>query len=75
MILYTPMSPHDVFPTEESQASNQRHVISYEGKMVYVQQKTNNNYEILQLMSTNPDDYMHEHFQPGTLLSISPIAD
>ncbi|HLS07405.1 MAG TPA: YlzJ-like family protein [Bacillota bacterium] len=74
MILYTPLSPDDVFPTEESHANDQRHVISYEGKMVYVQQKANDHFEILQLMSTNPDDYLHDQFQPGTELSFQQIV-
>lgn len=68
MILYTPLSQEDVFPPENDAHSN-RQFISYEGRSVYAEQRKDGSYELLQLMSTDPQDFLDEKFTPGSILS------
>lgn len=68
MILYTPLSSHDVFPYEnEGQAHF--HVVSLEGTSLYVKQTDKEQLEIIQVLSTDPQDFLNEHIQPGQKIS------
>ncbi|WP_164215510.1 YlzJ-like family protein [Virgibacillus sp. YIM 98842] len=68
MILYTPLSQEDIFPTANSSYNN-RQFISYEGRSVYAEQMEDGSYQLLQLMSTDPQDFLDEKFTPGSILS------
>lgn len=66
MILYTPLSHQDVFPnTFEST----HEYIQVQGKTVCVD-KQEESYKIVQLLSTNPVDFLDISFQPGTDIPI-----
>ena len=67
MILYTPLSQSDIFP--DSEETSQRKFVSYQGKTLYVEQGENGTYELIQLMSTDPQDFLNESYAPGTILS------
>ncbi|UOQ43004.1 YlzJ-like family protein [Halobacillus salinarum] len=65
MIHYTPLSEYDIFPDAGS------------GKIVYHQHKNkpvkcldlgNGKMQIIQLLSTDPEDYMDPSLQPGQWL-------
>jgi len=66
MILYTPLSEMDIFPTSDD-TFNKRCCVSHNGKMLYVEETTQGSYELLQLLSTDPNDFMDASFIPGTL--------
>lgn len=67
MILYTPLAAADIFPQmEDTQAARQD--ISYGGKMVYTEQKNDGSYEVLKLLSTDPNDFLDQNFAPGSML-------
>jgi len=70
LILYTPLSSYDIYPTEETSLNNNQHVISYGGRKLYVKQTSAHNFEVLQVMSTDPADFLNDNFQPGTILSL-----
>lgn len=65
MILYTPLSHFEIYPTAEEQ-DKFRHV-SHQGKMLYVKQIDDGSYEILQLLSTNPQDFLDTSYTPGNI--------
>ncbi|CDQ40060.1 MULTISPECIES: YlzJ-like family protein [Virgibacillus] len=67
MILYTPLANEDVFPPANDNSN--RLTIAYEGRHMYCEQKTDGSYEVLQLLSTDPQDFLNEKYQPGTILS------
>lgn len=69
MILYTPLSYEEIFPQETSNVNRQ--VISYNGTLIHVEEVSPGSYEVLQLLSTNPQDYLNETFFPGS--RINPI--
>lgn len=68
MILYTPLSELDIFPTSEEDYTKLRS-ISFEGKNMYVENMTDGNYKIIQLLSTDPNDFLNKNYTPGTLIS------
>ncbi|GGB30764.1 hypothetical protein F3157_04530 [Virgibacillus dakarensis] len=66
-MLYTPLSEADIFPCSDKEFSN-RQCISYQGKQLYVEQLDDGSYQILQLLSTDPQDFMDAAYTPGTIL-------
>lgn len=67
MILYTPLSQDDIFPSNASSYNN-RQCITYEGKTCYVEKNSNGEYQLIQLLSTDPQDFLNENFTPGRIL-------
>lgn len=68
MILYTPLSESDIFPQSTEQFAN-RECITYEGKMVIAERNTDGSYQMVQLLSTNPQDFLNEKYSPGTTIN------
>jgi hypothetical protein len=63
MVLYTPLSEHDIFP--QSEASYQ--LVSFKGRSLYARE-VDNKLHLVQLLSTNPEDFLKPEFAPGTIL-------
>ena len=64
MVLYTPLCQSDIFPDDDSHSN--RECITYQGKTLYVEENKDGSYELLQLMSTDPQDFLNTSFSPGT---------
>lgn len=69
LFLYTPLCTSDIFPEEPNAKMLARDYISYEGKTLYVEKTEDGNYQLLQLLSTDPQDFLNEQFFPGNILS------
>lgn len=67
MIIYTPLCETDVFPVLKEDYP-ERKCITHHGKLVYVEKLEDGSYELLQLLSTNPHDYLQTDFTPGNVL-------
>ncbi|CQR47641.1 hypothetical protein BN1058_01968 [Paraliobacillus sp. PM-2] len=67
MILYTPLDYNDVFATNQEQYDKQK-LIEVEGRSMLVDCLENGNYRIIQLLSTNPQDFLEESLQPGEVI-------
>lgn len=67
MVLYTPLTHSDIFPSEDTQSSRQ--FVSYQGRTIYVEELQNGSYELLELMSTDPQDFLDSNYLPGTKLN------
>ncbi|SFA76685.1 YlzJ-like protein [Lentibacillus halodurans] len=67
MILYTPLSETDIFPSAD-QDFQKRHCVSYNGKQMYVEEMEDGQFQVLQLLSTDPHDFMNVDYTPGTIL-------
>lgn len=61
MIHYTPLFPDEIF---EEESDGQLVQLSVDHAMVTMR-KLNDGYEIVQLTSTNPNDYLKKHLNPG----------
>lgn len=69
MIHYTPLSEMEIFPDEnQNDTFNNRSCVSYKGKLMHVEKTNDGSYELLQLLSTDPQDFMDEAFTPGSNL-------
>lgn len=66
MMLYTPLSQTDIFP-HSNEASANRQCVLHEGKALYVEQTDNGSYQLLQLLSTDPQDFLNSSYTPGTI--------
>ncbi|HLR40564.1 MAG TPA: YlzJ-like family protein [Virgibacillus sp.] len=66
MILYTPLSQTDIFPHSNEDTAN-RQCVSHDGKTLYVEQTDNGSYQLLQLLSTDPQDFLNTSYSPGTI--------
>lgn len=66
MILYTPLNQSDIFPMD-SEDPIKRQCVSYQGKLLYVEEFEKGSYELLQLLSTDPQDFLNTEFSPGNI--------
>jgi hypothetical protein len=72
MILYT-MMPHElIFPYEEDAQSRQI-MINYEGIPLLVEQTSQQNLQIIRVLSSDPQHFMDERFYPGSKISFTNI--
>ncbi|WP_085992361.1 YlzJ-like family protein [Oceanobacillus senegalensis] len=67
MILYTPLSENDIFPPTED-AFSSRQCISCDGKMMIADRNQDGTYQVVQLLSSNPEDFLDQRFLPGSIL-------
>jgi len=73
LILYTPLSMIDIYPEEHTSMSGDRQILSYDGKEIYAEKINASEYRVLQLMSTNPEDFLRNDLQPGARLVLTPF--
>ncbi|MFG6118306.1 MULTISPECIES: YlzJ-like family protein [Thalassobacillus] len=64
MVLYTPLSETDIFPADPN-AYDSTVITAYKQTTVKATKLENGNYQIVQLLSTDPSDYLHPDYQPG----------
>ncbi|MBM7572082.1 YlzJ-like family protein [Aquibacillus albus] len=69
MILYTPLSETDIFPTELKDYQK-RQTVQVDGRIVELEQIEEGSYRVVQLLSTNPQDYLNQSLHPGEIISI-----
>lgn len=67
MIFYTPLQLEEVFANPE-EVQMERSYISQDGKMFYVDKLPNGEYQLSQLVSTDPNDYLNANYLPGSPL-------
>ncbi|MEW9676657.1 YlzJ-like family protein [Lentibacillus sp. L22] len=66
-MLYTPLSELDIFPSSEKHYAK-RQCVSYKGRALYVEQQDDGSYQLLQLISSDPQDFLDGTLTPGTIL-------
>ncbi|AXI09135.1 hypothetical protein CV093_09945 [Oceanobacillus sp. 143] len=67
MILYTPLAITDIYPDISNTFEN-RTYIEYEGKLIAVDKNTDGSYQMIQLLSTDPQDFLNDNYAPGTII-------
>ncbi|WP_019242246.1 MULTISPECIES: YlzJ-like family protein [Bacillus] len=70
MILYTIMPQESVFPADEN-SYNQYESFYYKGVLVTAERTSTSRYRIVQISSTDPNDYLNSEFQPGSCIVAS----
>ncbi|WP_181348654.1 YlzJ-like family protein [Thalassobacillus sp. CUG 92003] len=64
MILYTPLSEHDIFPARDEDYQNVLYG-SLRNCPVKVMDSGDGHVEVVQLLSTDPQDFLDDQLQPG----------
>lgn len=64
MILYTPLQKTDIFPSEDDRGVQ---YISHEGRTLCVSETEEGTYELVQLLSSDPQDYLDAKYMPGAI--------
>lgn len=64
MILYTPLSKSDIYPEDHTEITKRKSVL-HEGRLLYVEEQEPGSYQLLQLLSTDPQDFLDERYSPG----------
>lgn len=70
MILYTMMPEELVFPIDMSVYDKQK-IVQMNGISVVVSENAQKQYEVVRLLSTNPQDFLNEQYCPGQTFPIS----
>ncbi|MDY0396415.1 YlzJ-like family protein [Virgibacillus halophilus] len=57
MILYTPLSEAEIFPCSDDDFKK-RECVNYKNKSMYVERRPDGTYQLLQLLSSDPNDFL-----------------
>ncbi|MBD8068243.1 YlzJ-like family protein [Bacillus sp. PS06] len=68
MILYSIMPQEYIYPPDEREFQKQR-VIEMNGVPILVNELNPGEHYIVQVMSSNPQDYLNEQFTPGSRIT------
>lgn len=74
MIHYTVLPNEMVFEDEDEPKSNER-VVDIDGVQLIVQPQSDMEYKIVQLISSDPMQFMNPRYQPGNTVPIKPQFD
>lgn len=68
MILYTPVAHNDIFPTNPD-AYDKIESVMYNGRTINAEKLQDGSYQIQQLLSTDPHDFLNAEFIPGKIIN------
>lgn len=68
MILYTTMPLELVYPPEEQDFSQQK-LITYKGIPMLVSEMEDRSYQVVRVLSSDPQHYLDLSCQPGSMIS------
>ena len=69
MVLYTIVPEEVIFQSTEEIAASQE--VVYNGKRILVQPIDFKSFKIVQLISSDPSDYLLTDFQPGSVITLT----
>ncbi|QHE52247.1 YlzJ-like family protein [Pontibacillus sp. HMF3514] len=72
MIHYTPLSEHDIYEDDPKSYEKQR-IVSVNGKSMKVNDNDDGTVQLVQLLSTDPQDYLDQRYIPGNTFSVTDI--
>lgn len=70
MILYTMMPHEQIFPPSE-EASTREVMLSYNGIPIMAEWTENQEYQVIRVMSTDPNHFLEPSCMPGAKISFS----
>jgi hypothetical protein len=69
MILYTMMPNELIYPVSEQESSTQM-LIQYNGIPLLVERTVDNQFQVIRVMSSDPNHYLDDGCSPGTKISL-----
>ncbi|MED3624205.1 YlzJ-like family protein [Neobacillus thermocopriae] len=70
MILYT-MMPHELIFPYDGNAYEKQQMVSYQGIPLLVEPVDQQNVQVLRILSSDPQHYLHANLSPGSKISFS----
>ncbi|HET7578527.1 MAG TPA: YlzJ-like family protein [Bacillales bacterium] len=74
MILYT-ILPDQVVLDEEDEATekaDKQQLIEFDGRQILIEPLTENEWQIVRLLSSDPQDFLNPRYQPGNIVPVKP---
>ena len=71
-MFYSIFPPEVVFDESDEESPNTYQEISYDNRQFIVEPAEDNRMRIVQLLSSDPLDFMNAGYQPGTLIEFTP---
>ncbi|HHY74704.1 MAG TPA: hypothetical protein GX497_16055 [Bacillus bacterium] len=71
MIMYTTM-PLELIYQENNESFEAQSIIECNGLSLVVEPLPNNQCRVVQVLSTNPYDFLNESYKPGSILMLKP---
>lgn len=71
MIHYT-ILPHELIFEEDEEKQDKKRLVEVDGVTFLVEPSTDMEYTIVQLISTDPQHFLNQQYQPGQKLSLKP---
>lgn len=68
MILYTVVPPEHIYPTDSNEYQKQL-MIHYDGIPLLVEQMDEQHFQVIRVMSTDPNHFMDDRCMPGSKIS------
>lgn len=66
-MLYTPLSYDDIHAYQQNY--DKYEMVTYQNRQVFIEKMESGEKQIIQLLSTDPNDYLNESFTPGRIIS------
>lgn len=66
-MLYTPVSYEDIHAYQQNY--DKYEMVTYQNRQVFVEKMDSGEKQIIQLLSTDPNDYLSDTFTPGKIIS------
>jgi len=64
MVLYTPLTDAEIFPSDPDDTF----LMTYKGQTVVCRETECGSIQVVQLLSTDPQHFLHDAFTPGTTI-------
>ncbi|GGH82017.1 hypothetical protein JOD43_002712 [Pullulanibacillus pueri] len=72
--MYYTIVPHEIlFDEDHDVPTAQRRTIQVDGVPLIIEQSSTSEYEIVQILSSNPQDFLSEKIQPGKKMTLQPL--
>lgn len=72
MILYTILPDEAVLEGEEAEQFEKQRFIELDGRQLLIEPSGESEWKIVRLISSDPQDYLNERYQPGTIVPMKP---
>ncbi|MEH7109622.1 YlzJ-like family protein [Bacillus sp. JJ1764] len=69
MILYTMMPQELIFP-QDSSVFQQQQMVNYQGVPLIVEKTDNQSYQVIRILSSDPQHYLNANICPGSKISL-----
>ncbi|WP_085523924.1 YlzJ-like family protein [Tuberibacillus sp. Marseille-P3662] len=74
-MLYTIVPSETIFEDEDEQKPRKHRTLVMNGVQLVVEEADDDQYQVVQLISSNPHDFLDEQYQPGKMIRVGPLLN